>query len=226
MTQAAEPVWARQDRESPPAFAAFEAYRDLGAGRSIDAVAARLAGRQKGAKRAPGRLRKWSVDHRWVERAAAFDDHLATVRRRRVEEATRRQADEWVRRREQWPEVEFGLALKLVDRATAVIDGPRVPAGQAPAPPAVTDSLDLRRAAAVLREASGLARAAIASAIGPEEPGGQFGGPAADPAGTAAADVLDRAAREMEQWRAEQRTKMFGWPTAPPGPDGAATSTA
>jgi len=53
--------------ESSRAFQAFAIYRDLGVGRSIDAVRERLGS-------ASSRyLQKWSSDNNWVERGASYD---------------------------------------------------------------------------------------------------------------------------------------------------------
>lgn len=77
-------TWEMQEGETSKAFAAFCAYRDMGPERSIDRV-----GRQGGAKRAPGHVDRWARDHRWTERATAYDAYLDSVRRSGHEEAER-----------------------------------------------------------------------------------------------------------------------------------------
>ena len=79
---------AHGDEEASKAFHAFTHYRDLPAERrSIDAAYRehmdQCEGRQKGAKRAPGRWDKWSTEHSWVARAAAHDADLSRQRRAR-----------------------------------------------------------------------------------------------------------------------------------------------
>jgi hypothetical protein len=72
--------WEQRPDESPRAYAAFVAYRDMGAARSVDATAAGIAGHQGGTKRAPGHFKRWSVEHQWSARARAYDEHLPPVR--------------------------------------------------------------------------------------------------------------------------------------------------
>jgi hypothetical protein len=58
--------WERLDGESPQAFEAFAAYRDMGADRSLSKVARHL-GKSKSL------LDRWSVQHHWVNRSDAWD---------------------------------------------------------------------------------------------------------------------------------------------------------
>lgn len=65
----AEAPWEQQPNESAKAFEAFAIYRDMGADRSIRAVARRL-GKSK------TQIEKWSRAHDWVERVRAYDRNL------------------------------------------------------------------------------------------------------------------------------------------------------
>lgn len=82
--------WERQPDETSAAFAAFAAYRDMGAGRSAAKV-----GRELGKSRAL--LNRWSARYGWVARAEAFDRaedaEWLRVRQERVRESARRNAD-------------------------------------------------------------------------------------------------------------------------------------
>jgi hypothetical protein len=85
-------TWERQPGESDRAFAAFAAYRDLGARRSLNEVCRQLYPTQTGRKRAAtGRVQHWSRAHRWVERARAWDAEQDCLSRQEaaVEEAVR-----------------------------------------------------------------------------------------------------------------------------------------
>lgn len=58
--------WERQIGESARAFEAFQVYRDMGVNRNIRA-AAQQVGKSKTT------IQKWSSNHKWVERVAAWD---------------------------------------------------------------------------------------------------------------------------------------------------------
>ena len=89
MTRPAD-SWERQPDETPAAFAAFVAYRDMGATRSAAKV-----GRELGKSRSL--LNRWSARYGWVARAEAFDRaedaEWLRVRQERVRESARRNAD-------------------------------------------------------------------------------------------------------------------------------------
>lgn len=72
-------AWHKVDTESEQAYAAFLAYAELGERRSLAAANARVT-KPGSSARGPGRCAKWSKDHDWVERAAAFDTHEIMAR--------------------------------------------------------------------------------------------------------------------------------------------------
>lgn len=82
--------WEQLPGESARAFRAFCAYRDLGPERSLDAVAAALVPPSRRPRKPPGRINKWSSDHRWAERARTFD---AFADSERVRASLKAQAD-------------------------------------------------------------------------------------------------------------------------------------
>src|SRR4051812_47002363 len=94
-------LWERRPDESTRAYAAFATYRDLGAGRTLAAVASKHGGRPGGVKRASGRYVKWSARHEWTARARAYDAHQAAVRQSAVEKAEAESAGRWVGRRDE-----------------------------------------------------------------------------------------------------------------------------
>lgn len=75
-------TWEMQPGETSKAFAAFCAYRDMGPERSLPKVC------QMSARSLPN-VKRWSERHRWVERAAAYDAYMDSVRRGGYEEAER-----------------------------------------------------------------------------------------------------------------------------------------
>jgi hypothetical protein len=73
MTESDQPyVWTRRDDESTPAYEAFRIYLNLGGKRSLQSVAQELSKATQG-------LKRWSVEHEWVNRARAYDSYLMTA---------------------------------------------------------------------------------------------------------------------------------------------------
>lgn len=71
MTETSPQPWDRRAGETPPAFTAFQAYRDLPPG---DRNTVRV--REKLGLRTDRHLEKWRSKHDWVARCAAWDAHL------------------------------------------------------------------------------------------------------------------------------------------------------
>jgi transposase-like protein len=63
----------RLPNESTKAYAAYECYRELGAGRSIEKVAEKYS-------KSVGLLYRWSSQHQWVNRAAEWDKEQERLR--------------------------------------------------------------------------------------------------------------------------------------------------
>lgn len=66
--------WTMRPDESAKAFQAFEVYRDMGPGRSLERV---VAGDNAVTSGLPV-LRNWSSRHDWVARVRAFDEYVAS----------------------------------------------------------------------------------------------------------------------------------------------------
>lgn len=60
-------VWERQKDESAQAFEAFVLYRDMGAERSLEAVAQKLS-------KSISLIKRWSREKNWVERVRAYEN--------------------------------------------------------------------------------------------------------------------------------------------------------
>jgi len=91
-------VWDRLENESERAYRAFECFLGLPSGeRTLLGAYRRHVGNPDAAKPSDT-WSGWSSSFAWRERAAAYDDHLASVRReayeRAVEEEAERQARE------------------------------------------------------------------------------------------------------------------------------------
>ena len=74
-------VWEKRKSESTRAYRAFCVYRDMGADRSLSKVREKL-GRKSGYER---QLQEWSSNHEWVNRVAAYDEHLEMLLRADLE---------------------------------------------------------------------------------------------------------------------------------------------
>lgn len=84
-------MYDRLPEESSKAYDAFVVYRDLGVSRSIEIAWQRYS---KSDKRVPGYFKQWSATYNWVERAAAYDDHIEAEARKVIErDAIKRKAD-------------------------------------------------------------------------------------------------------------------------------------
>lgn len=113
--------WERQDGETSAAFRAFLKFRDLGPDRSVLA-AYNQEGRR--AKRAPGQWNKWASLHRWKQRAASYDDHLAFAQETAREKAMSKREKEWVLRREDAREKGWQIGEALLAKAEQMLSLP------------------------------------------------------------------------------------------------------
>src|SRR5215217_2562011 len=91
-------LWDRLENESDRAYRAFECFLNLPSGeRTLLGAYRRHVGNPDAAKPSDT-WSGWSSSFAWRERAAAYDDHLASVRReayeRAIEEEAARQARE------------------------------------------------------------------------------------------------------------------------------------
>ena len=90
--------WEKRKSESPQAYAAFNAFLDLGTERTV-VDAYRRHTRKPQVRQASGRWNKWSRDFEWETRASAYDAHLKQVEMRALEQARIKRALELERRR-------------------------------------------------------------------------------------------------------------------------------
>lgn len=84
--------WDRQEGETPKAYTAFCAYRDMGTERSLEKYARTLGGKWQETGRIPSHVGAWSSRYSWPARAAAWDEHLDRERRAVVVESERGRA--------------------------------------------------------------------------------------------------------------------------------------
>src|SRR2546426_846361 len=82
-----------QRRETDVAYAAFQVYYRLPPGERSARLTAIKVGKSKKL------IEDWSRFHHWVERAKAWDDHLARIADQQLEQKAREEAEKWAKRR-------------------------------------------------------------------------------------------------------------------------------
>jgi len=102
-------LFEQQPREGAKAFAAFKAYLDMGAERSLEAVAQKL-------HKSVTILGRWSAKYDWQARIKAHDVHLAELECKAIERVAVEKAVEWQRtheglRRQAWREAEETIVM-------------------------------------------------------------------------------------------------------------------
>jgi hypothetical protein len=111
------PAWEPMPRETPRAYEAAWTYFKMGSSRSQSAVAEELGKRLS-------QMQRWSTRWDWVRRAAAYDDHLATVARKAIEKQASEDAAKWRRRAEEHREKKFLRGEKLENKADQMLAFP------------------------------------------------------------------------------------------------------
>lgn len=148
--------WDRQPGESPPAFAAFKAYcEQVKRGeRSI-----RDLGKQLGKSRQL--LGRWSTVHHWQKRVRDKETFEADQLRAALDKAAAAKANEWATREQSLREREWSAAIKLIEKAEAMLGHPLSQDGKKGAKPARWNMGDAGR---LLNVASKLMRLATGNA--------------------------------------------------------------
>lgn len=100
--------WERQPRETPKAFEAFCAYRDMGTDRSCSKVAVVVG-------KSFSLMQQWSQKNGWVERASAWDDEQDRLKRE-ADQKAQIEAIKAMRKRH------TKVAVKMIDKAEAALD--------------------------------------------------------------------------------------------------------
>jgi hypothetical protein len=109
--------WDRRTNESGAAFGVFRLYIEAGPDRSLADVARRSG-------RGLSQVKDWSARHAWVDRAAAYDAHMARVADEARERAAAEDAEVWERRRRAECLDLFTLGLELRARAREMLAHP------------------------------------------------------------------------------------------------------
>lgn len=107
-------IWDQQQGESAQAHEAARLYFGLGADRSLEVVAQKLT-------KSTTIIKRWSTRWTWVERARAYDQHLADIEQERREQAVAAEADKWAARRAEQRDSDWALAQGLKVTAAKLI---------------------------------------------------------------------------------------------------------
>jgi hypothetical protein len=102
-------------KESAKAFAAFSLYLNLGAERSLAAVAQKLSKSEQ-------LLKRWSAKFDWPARVATHAAHYAIIEREAVEAVARGKAAEWEKRETQLRETEWSMHERAIAAAKRGLD--------------------------------------------------------------------------------------------------------
>ena len=113
--QTANHPFEQLPRESNKAFAAFSLYLNLGAERSLAAVAQKLSKSEQ-------LLKRWSGKFDWPARVQAHGAHLAIIEREAVEAVARGKAAEWEQREQQLRETEWAMHERAIAAAKRGLD--------------------------------------------------------------------------------------------------------
>ncbi len=126
-------AWDQREGESPKAYQAFCAYRDMGADRSIVKAHRRLS--QTDAGRAPRHWDVWAFENDWKTRAAAYDTHLELIARQVREEEHRTEVRAYRERARKSAAALSELTLVALQKASArliALDPSEIKAGDLP----------------------------------------------------------------------------------------------
>lgn len=111
--------WERQPGESARPFAAASEYILAGPQRSLAKVGQKLG-------KSVVLLERWSSRHDWVNRASAYDDHLAEVERAEQRRLAEEKAKVWADREEALRERRWTLSQEMLGKAELMIRTPIV----------------------------------------------------------------------------------------------------
>ena len=103
-------LYEQQNRESNKAFAAFKTYLDLGAQRSLEAVATKLG-------KSTTLMERWCKRHAWVARVQAQGEYLAGLEREATGGLVRAKANEWLARQQKLREAEWSMHEQCIAAA-------------------------------------------------------------------------------------------------------------
>jgi len=88
--------------ESSKAFEAYKLYRDMGIGRSLNAVAEQLYGEK--AQSSKRSVSRWSARFRWVARAQSRDDYIDFIKQQAIQDHQREMGQQLAERQQKLQE--------------------------------------------------------------------------------------------------------------------------
>lgn len=207
--------WDRLPAETARAFEAFQIYLELGPSRSLDETSRLFYGKpgneqatdrqRKSSKtgRPPGQVTSYSRRFRWVERAAAYDAHIADLRRREAEKATKRAGRDWVERSDRQLEEDWALNQTVRGDVASKLEIKKVigAGGKVSIQHPDVSCVELRHLMAVIIDSSHFGDTLIAKATGKSE---------ATMAPAAFDDQIATAAeRRLRDWQERMRSTLL-----------------
>lgn len=109
--------WDRRKGESQQAYAALRTYLDMGESRNLIALAYKL-------NKSRQLMSVWSARHDWVDRAVAYDGHLAAVELARREQVRLEHAEKAERSRIASAHANVDVGAKLFLKAQQMLESP------------------------------------------------------------------------------------------------------
>lgn len=111
------PIYERRAKEGAKPYAAFNAYLELGADRSVRKVAQKV-------HKNPTLIQKWSRAHNWPERARAWDADAEKRMRDAEAKAMKAEAEKWAKRQISLRDEAYELGDELIKKAKAMLAYP------------------------------------------------------------------------------------------------------
>jgi hypothetical protein len=116
--------WEMQPGETPTAYRAFGAFRDLGPERNLKLAASAHYGVEEASASQYQQIRSWSSRFDWFDRARAYDDHVEMAVQTRLEDLRRKGAEDAAERRLRIEEKLLEARERAADQALAMLAYP------------------------------------------------------------------------------------------------------
>ncbi len=110
-------IWYRQPKESPRLYSYFKMYLEQPVPRKVGRLAKQLRMQHSG-------LARYCADYKWLERAAAFDDHNNEAKLDRKRREREKQDEVWLARRDEQRQQEWDIAQQFLQKVRQMLNTP------------------------------------------------------------------------------------------------------